>query len=252
MAFIITDKNNMITSIITIGGSPEADPDQNVYEIYPGDIPQTAISDLSSYSYDGKRFTKIPSKDIKQFHIEEYKTAKIETMRTLCNFNITAGIDVDDEHYSLTTEDQLNITRLGLQAMDERDSSILVYHADGKPARIYSKQEMEYIYHKAVMWINYHITYFNLLKQYIGTMTNVMDVLAVNYLMELPKEYVDQLNEYVDISEYDFQFIEFTDTMTYEGIIPKIDATLCIDEWKKEMKRKEEQIKSEIFDNTAI
>lgn len=247
MAFIITDKNNMITSIITIGGAPEPVPDQNVYEIYPGDIPSSAISDLGSYSYDGKRFTKIPSKDIKQFHIEEYKMAKIETMRSMCNFCITSGIDVNDEHYSLTTEDQLNITRLGLQAMDERDSSILVYHADTKPARVYSKQEMEYIYHKAVIWINYHITYFNLLKQYIETLTNVLDVLTVNYLMDLPKEYMTQLNEYVDISEYDFQFIEFIDTITYEGIIPKIDATFCITEWEKEMKRKEEQIKNEIF-----
>lgn len=247
MAFIITDKNNMITSIITIGGAPEPAPDQNVYEIYPGDIPPSAVSDLGSYSYDGKRFTKIPSRDIKQFHIEEYKMAKIETMCSICNFCITSGIDVNDEHYSLTTEDQLNITRLGLQAMDERDSSILVYHADTKPARVYSKQEMEYIYHKAVIWINYHITYFNLLKQYIETLTNVLDVLAVNYLMDLPEEYMTQLNEYVDISEYDFQFIEFVDTITYEGIIPKIDATFCIAEWEKEMKRKEEQIKNEIF-----
>lgn len=247
MAYLITDNTNRITGIITIGGKPEETEDQHIYEIYVGDIPSVAIPNLELYSYDGHTFTRIPETEIKQYYINEYKNAKIETLSGFCNFFIISGIDVNGEHYSLQTEDQMNIMRLGLQAMSPNDSSILVYHSDGKPARIYSKEEMEYIYHKAVAWINYHVTYYNLLKQYINTLENVNDVLNINYNTPLPEEYNKQLHDFVDVSPYeDFSFVEIYDTNTYDYIITKIDATQCIEDYKKTRKKIEEEIKQSI------
>lgn len=247
MAYLMTNEYDRIIGIVTIGGKPAESDTQKVYEIYAGDIPPLAIPNLGAYSYDGKTFTKLSDIEIKQTCIKEYKISKIETMRSMCNFSIISGIDIGDDHYSLNTEDQLNIARLGVLSENPNNIIKLVYHADGKQCRIYSNEEMSYLYHKSSEWINYHTTYFNLLKQYIESLTNVLDVLNVNYLMELPDEYMEQLNEYVDVKPYDFQFTTFVDTKTYDGIVPKIDATFCIEEWKKEMKKQEDIIKETIF-----
>lgn len=247
MNYIITDKYNQITGIVLIGGKPEPPCNGHVYEIYCGDIPKHIICDLGSYSYDGHIFDKIPPSVQRQYHVDEYRSAKLASMSSMCNSMIIYGIDIGEDHYSLTTEDQINLTRMGLQANDPNDTSKLIYHPDGKPLRIYTKEEMSFLYNKATAWIEYNTIYFNLLKQVIMIAENVDDFINLNYNTKLPPGYQEQLEEFIDISSYDFNIFEIIDSADYTNIIPKIDASNSVKVFEREMKQREEQIKNEIF-----
>lgn len=225
MNYIITDKFNRVTGFIGIGGEPIPPEDGHVYPVYGGSIPIHIQQDIGSYTYDGISFVKLSDKEIKQQHADEYKEAKLASMSSICNFLITNGIDIGEDHYSLKMEDQVNIARLGLQADDPNNNSRLIYHPDGKVIRVYSKEEMSFLYHKATEWINYNTTYYNLLKQMIMSTQDVDDILPLKYHSQLPSEYQDQLTEYTDIEPYDFNIFEITDNADYNNIVMKIDIT---------------------------
>ena len=58
----------------------------------------------------------------------------------MCQTTITSGINVGENHYSLNTFDQINISTLGLQA---QSGTSVPYHADVdtavKPTKMYTK-----------------------------------------------------------------------------------------------------------------
>ena len=249
MNYIITDSNDLITGFVGIGGKPESPEGYSAYELFYGDIPVQARENLACYKYDGHTFEKMPDAFVKQCHIDEIRETKIQAMSRLCNTSIVYGIDIGDDHYSLTVEDQMNITRLGMKAEDPNNTDTLIYHPDNKPLRVYTKEEMLYLYHKSSAWIDYNEIYFNLLKQWITVLEYATDIIPINYNDELPPGYREELEELIDISSYDFNIMVITDSTDYDNIIPVIDARPSIELYKQMMTEKEEKIRAEVFHN---
>ena len=111
---------------------------------------------------------------------------KILELQYVCQATITSGINVGENHYSLNTFDQINISTLGLQAQGGTSVS---YHADGELCRLYTPQEFLPIVQSATAHIMYHTTYFNLLKHQILEMETKEELEKVEYGMELEEKY---------------------------------------------------------------
>lgn len=243
MIRIVTNKSdNHILQFIGIGGPMSDTETTKVHNIEPDAIPPEVITDITSYEYDGIRFTKIDPLEIKQQHINDYRIQKIMAMSEMCNYLIINGIDFNGEHYSLTPTDQINLYRLVVEARNPNPST-LIYHADGKDCRAYSPEEMISLVTKANTWISYNTTYYNLLKQYINSCNTVDSILCIDYFTPLPSPYAEELSEMVDISSYDdFPIIPIKDPNDYSSIIPTIDATECINDYKEEERRKHQEM----------
>ena len=138
--------------------------------------------------------------------LSELKTQKISEMSTTCNTTITNGFDVTlstgTEHFSLKTEDQLNL--FGKQAQISQDVSTLSenkgyeYHQDGELCKYYSLQDMLKIIETAMAYKSYHTTYCNSLFRWIEQMTTKEDVDAVYYGIEIPEAYQSEvLKDYI-------------------------------------------------------
>jgi len=124
--------------------------------------------------------------------VEYVKAAKVAEMNTTCNKVIENGIDVmltDGQiyHFSLTTQDQLNL--ITLQAMIVSGETAIPYHADGELCRYYTVEDISIVMDSATAHKTFHVTYFNSLKVYINAMENMTDIASVQYGMDIPVEY---------------------------------------------------------------
>ena len=129
--------------------------------------------------------------EINQISIDFVKTSKINEMSRTCNQVIEAGFDIElggkVEHFSLTTQDQLNL--ISLSSMAANGMEAIPYHADGEVCRFYSNAEMQAIVTQATAFKIYHTTYYNALKNYINSLDTIEEIAAVTYGMPLPEEY---------------------------------------------------------------
>jgi hypothetical protein len=124
--------------------------------------------------------------------IDYVKTAKIAEMNHLCNKVIESGVDVllsDGKvyHFSLTTQDQLNL--ITLQSMIAAGETSIPYHADGELCRYYSIEDIKKVMDTATAYTTFHVTYFNSLKVFINALGDIAAVSAVQYGMDIPIEY---------------------------------------------------------------
>ena len=107
-----------------------------------------------------------------------------------CEKVIISGVDVGDEHYSLTTEDQTNIS--AWRPLAEAGKSV-PYHADGESCRIFTAEEFLEVANTATFFIVQQRTYCNLLMRQVEVMTNTDEIKAVKYgITELTGEYAEQ------------------------------------------------------------
>ena len=122
--------------------------------------------------------------------LEYVREAKINEMSRACNRTIENGIDVEIEgevhHFSLNTQDQLNLITLSTLTDTEE---IIPYHADGEICKFYTAAEMKQIIAAATKFKIYHTTYYNALKAYIKSLNTIEDINAVYYGIELPEAF---------------------------------------------------------------
>lgn len=136
--------------------------------------------------------------------LEYLKSAKIIEMNTKCNQTITHGFDVvlsDEEshHFSLTTQDQLNLITLSTQiAAGEQQ---IPYHADDEMCKFYSVADIMTIIQTATQYKTYHVTYFNSLKAYIKSLDDANDVAMIEYGSEIPEEYCSDILKMMMVNE---------------------------------------------------
>ena len=127
--------------------------------------------------------------------IDFVRSAKLSEMSRTCNQIIEAGFDItlneDVEHFSLTTQDQLNLISLG--AMAQAGMEPIPYHADGEICRFYSAVEMNQIVAAATAFKIYQTTYYNALKNYINSLETIEEISAITYGIELPEEYKSEV-----------------------------------------------------------
>ena len=124
--------------------------------------------------------------------VEYVKSRKIAEMSAACNSVITNGFDVElsdnnSYHFSLTTQDQLNL--ITLSAMVSSGETAIPYHADGELCKFYSAADITAIISAATAFKTYQVSYFNALKAYIESLTDIEAVGAITYGVEIPIEY---------------------------------------------------------------
>lgn len=207
---IRVDEEYNIVEAASIGGDKDA---PNCYEI--NDIPIDIVDDIFSYKYINGQFIKKSDTDSR--HIATAKDVKIKFLSDTCASVIEAGIDIGDDHYSLTYADQINLSKLASQAVMSPQLPIF-YHADGKLCRQYTPEEILYIAQVAVAWVTYHTTYYNFAKAYVKTMDNFETVRNFKYGMTLSEDLEEQLEAILETTHVTFTEI-IDDPYDYDQIL---------------------------------
>lgn len=133
-----------------------------------------------------------PTDPVEEITIEYIKTAKINELNSTCNKVITGGFDIvlSDEnisHFSLTTQDQLNL--ITLSVLVESGETSIPYHADGELCKFYSANDIKAIISAATSFKTYHVSYFNALRAYVESLENIDSISEITYGCEIPDEY---------------------------------------------------------------
>ena len=118
--------------------------------------------------------------------IEYVRKSKLNEISNACHSTIINGFDLNGHHYSLDTQDQLNLMNLSIMAQTEDE---LPYHADGEEVTFYTADEILDIIDAANQFKIYHTTYHNALKAYVNSLETLEDIAAVTYGMEIPEEF---------------------------------------------------------------
>ena len=122
--------------------------------------------------------------------IEFIRQSKINEMSMACRQTIEAGFDLELRnelhHFSLNTQDQLNLISLGVMAQTQ---SLIPYHADGEDVIFYTNEEINEIVDTANAFKIYHTTYYNALKGYINALETIEAISEIEYGIEIPNEY---------------------------------------------------------------
>lgn len=122
--------------------------------------------------------------------VEFIRESKIKEMSYICRTTIESGIDLEIrgeiKHFSLTTQDQLNL--MSAQTMAQTQT-LIPYHADGEETDFYTNEEINQIAEAAAAFKVQHTTYYNSLKTYINALETIEEISAITYGVEIPDEY---------------------------------------------------------------
>lgn len=138
----------------------------------------------------------IPTDPIEEITVEYMKNIKISEMNNTCNKVITNGFDTvlsdgEPHHFSLTTQDQLNL--ITLSTLVENGETAIPYHADGELCKFYSAEDIGAIITMATSFKTYHVSYFNALRAYIESLDTIESIRAITYGTPIPEEYQSEV-----------------------------------------------------------
>lgn len=123
--------------------------------------------------------------------VEYVRASKLSEMSKACRTAIENGFDIvlsdsNTHHFSLTTQDQLNLMAI---ASTIQTQDMIPYHADGELMKYYSSEEMKQIIMAANKHKDYHTIYYNALKAYINSLDTLEQIAAITYGVTLPDEF---------------------------------------------------------------
>lgn len=128
--------------------------------------------------------------------VDFIRQSKLNEMSYACHQAIESGIDLqiqgENRHFSLTTQDQLNI--MTLSATGEGAP----YHADGQECTFYSAEELQQLMAAMNKHKTYHTTYYNSLKNYINSLQTIEEIAAITYGIEIPDEYKSEVLKVIE------------------------------------------------------
>lgn len=132
--------------------------------------------------------------------VEYVKAMKLAEMSNTCNTVITKGFDAvlsdgETHHFSLTTQDQLNL--ITLSTMLASGETAIPYHADNELCKFYSADDISTIITSATTFKTYHVSYFNALKAYIESINTIEEISAITYGIEIPADYQSDVLKYL-------------------------------------------------------
>lgn len=133
----------------------------------------------------------ILSQDV-EWTVEQAIANKNKEFSYYCGKAIASGVDVPladgtVEHFSLTSDDQNNLNMKMTQLM-MGDKSV-EYHADGKPFKMYSANDMSTIHAYYRSKVDSETAYRNNLKEWINKLDTVEKIREIVYGAEIPEEY---------------------------------------------------------------
>jgi hypothetical protein len=116
--------------------------------------------------------------------IRQLKQKKIKEMSEICHNKITNGIRVvlsDNKlhHFELSIEDQVNL--LEIKYLIDKGESEFIYHETDCLCKSYSLEDMQKIIDASFNHKQYHLTYFNKLKNHINKLQTINEIIAVEY-----------------------------------------------------------------------
>lgn len=129
------------------------------------------------------------------YTLESAREEKIKKLSKNCNQIIENGFDAElldgVHHFSLTTQDQLNL--ITLSTMVAQGLEQIPYHADGELCKFYTPSDIHLIIEGATNFKTYHTTYFNALKNYVNSLDDIHQIAEIQYGIELPEEYQSEV-----------------------------------------------------------
>lgn len=173
---------------------PDVVPDEN-YE-FVGWIPEIPVSgELTHDVTFSAQMQYIPT-------LQEVKESTKAEISTACEQIIHRGVDVEIagewEHFSLSTNDQLNL--FGKQAQIAAGATQFEYHQDGCPCKYYDLADMQKIINAAMSHVSYHTTYCNALNMWIAGAKTRDEVNDIFYGADVPEQYQSEvLKNYITI-----------------------------------------------------
>jgi len=128
---------------------------------------------------------------IAQENLADVISAKVAEMSMACNLMILNGIDVqladgNTYHFSLDMIMKLNERAVA-------GNEFLPWHWDNGSCHIFSAEDIIAINTQMENYITFHTTYFNSLRDYIKSLTDIEDVMAIEYGVEIPVEYQSEV-----------------------------------------------------------
>lgn len=169
--YVIDDNSELAQKIInecSYGFTPVEDNDGNLIDVMPNEQP-----------------------------LEQLKQSKRDEISNACEQTIINGIDVNGEHFSLTYNDQINLSALYEQA--KQGITNLLYHADGQLCRPFTADEIINLMTKATEFKVYHTTYCNHMFAWINRLETADEINVITYGAELPEDLQNHLNEVLGI-----------------------------------------------------
>lgn len=220
--YVRTDNSNNIVELIFVGDIPA----KNGYEVDETTIDREILEHAFEYKYIDGEFVK--NEDYRLTKIDDIKQQKISFMNQTCNYSITKGIDYNDEHYSLTELDQINLARVEYSIKSNPDLPVL-YKADGKNFQEYTADEILELSSLVYRWVTYHRMYLNLVKEQISSMNNIDDIITMKYGEPLIPQYQSQLSNIISDNDPDLHIEIVADDFDYESFFRKIDIDSLMD-----------------------
>ena len=114
-----------------------------------------------------------------------------------CEQTIFNGIDVNEEHFSLTYNDQINLS--ALYEMVKQGAETALYHADGQLCRPFTADEIVNLMAKATEFKTYNTTYCNHLFAWLNRIETVDEIQAIQYGIALPEDLQNHMNEVLGV-----------------------------------------------------
>ena len=136
--------------------------------------------------------------------LDEVKADKIKEVSEKCKQIIYNGIDVTlsdgtTKHFSLKSEDQLNINSLVSQVslVNIKAENGVPYHADGELCTLFSVADFTLVADSAMSFILQQTTYCNHLMSFVKSLESIDDVRAVEYGQELTGTFLESYNSII-------------------------------------------------------
>lgn len=135
--------------------------------------------------------------EINKDRVPIVKESKITELRVMNDQAIDAGttiaLSTGEENFTYTLADQSNISEMFTAVV--MGATEYSYHQNGESCRMFNAGDIMTLYGTLSMYKTGLLTYFNQLKNYVGTLTSVEDIQAVTYGQELTGEYLASYND---------------------------------------------------------
>ena len=167
----------------------------NVFEMDIKDI--ACFNGIPADSYEDARKIIEPT-------LEEVKADKIKEISSACQKIIFNGIDValsdgSVKHFSLKTEDQINLNGLVNQVSlgNIKAEAGVPYHADGELCTLFSIADFTLVANTAMSFILRQTTYCNHLMALVRSLETRAEIDEVFYGQELTGEFLNSYNSVI-------------------------------------------------------
>lgn len=124
--------------------------------------------------------------------LEEVKEYKKQEIMSTYQMVKTAGFDIElssgTEHFPLTDEDTTFLFGKQLELQASTEEKISYQNSDNR-CKMYSREDMQLIINKALLFVNFQTTYRNNLCEWVDECSEKEQVENITYGAEIPEEY---------------------------------------------------------------